>query len=99
MGEAQQLLSQSMQAVAHMHAAGVCHRDLRLRNIMLKAGRCCCVKLVDFASAGPSTKLVTRRTPVVPVYVAPELLAPNGGGAEGKTEYSGKAVDVWAMGV
>ena len=29
----------------------------------------------------------------------PELLAPNSGGAEGKTEYSGKAVDVWAMGV
>ena len=85
-----------------MHAAGVCHRDIRLQNVMLREGERCCVKLIDFASCGPADKLVTRRTTVVPVYAAPELLGHESGNGRGSTplpEYSGKAVDVWALGV
>ena len=69
---------------------------------MLREGERCCVKLIDFASCGPADKLVTRRTTVVPVYAAPELLGHESGNGRGSTplpEYSGKAVDVWALGV
>jgi serine/threonine protein kinase len=92
--EAQQILHQLVSAVAYMHSAGVCHRALRLSNVMLRAGTRCCIKLIDFCSCGPADKLVTRRTPVVPVYAAPELVV-----ADAPREYSGKAVDVWALGV
>ena len=92
--EARQILQQLVGAVASMHANGVCHRDLRLGNVMLKAGPKCCVKLIDLGALGPADKLVTRRTPVVPVFAAPELLTQNA-----NAEYSGKAVDVWALGI
>ena len=95
--EAQQIMRQLVGAVAHMHASGVCHRDLRLANVMLRAGPHCCVKLIDLGAAGPADKLLSRRTPIVPVYAAPELLPPPSG--QPQPEYSGRAVDVWALGV
>ena len=101
--EAQEIMQQLTSAVAYMHSAGVCHRDLRLNNVMLRAGPKCCVKVIDLASVGPAEKLLSRRTPIVPVYAAPELLLPaaagRGAGAPPLPEYSGKAVDVWALGV
>ena len=101
--EAQQIFTQLVSAVAYMHAQGVCHRDLRLNNVMLRAGRQCCVKLVDLGACGPADKMLTRRVPIVPVYAAPELLAPPSTGGRPATqpvpEYSGKAIDIWALGV
>jgi len=96
--EAQQILQQLVGAVAHMHAVGVCHRDLRLANVMLRAGPRCCVKLIDLGSCGPADKLLSRKVNVVPVYAAPELF-PGGGRGGPAVEYSGKAIDVWALGV
>ena len=61
--EAAQILHQLISAVAHMHATGVCHRDLRLRNVMLREGTRGCVKLIDFANCGPADKPLTRRVP------------------------------------
>ena len=91
--EARQILQQLVGAVASMHANGVCHRDLRLGNVMLKAGPKCCVKLIDLGALGPADKLVTRRTPVVPVFAA------RAAHPERECEYSGKAVDVWALSI
>ena len=122
--DARLILQQLVVAVAHLHASGVCHRDLRLSNIMLREGARGCIKLIDFANAGPADKPLTRRVPVVPVYAAPELLdAQKAAGTKGASgaakgtaaattataaatnatatgsEYSGSAVDVWALGV
>ena len=59
-----------LSALDYMHKQGVCHRDLRLANIMLRAqtesSSQCCVKLIDGGNMGPADKLLTRRIHVVP---------------------------------
>ena len=42
--EAQQIMRQVCAAIRHAHKAGVCHRDLRLENVMLQQGAQCNVK-------------------------------------------------------
>ena len=93
--EAQQIVQQLVSAVAYMHADGVCHRDIRLSNVMLRQGPTCCVKLIDFGSCGPADKLLSRRVPCNPLYAPPELMP----AADPALEYSGKAADVWALGI
>ena len=42
--EARQIMRQACAAIRHAHKAGVCHRDLRLENVMLQQGAECNVK-------------------------------------------------------
>ena len=46
----QQIMRQLVDTVAYMHGKGVCHRDLRLQNVMLREGNTCCIKIVDFGT-------------------------------------------------
>jgi serine/threonine protein kinase len=83
--------------VAHCHANGVAHRDIKLENVLLSADGH--VKLADFGLAG-----IFRLNPADPVrllqdrcgskaYVSPEIV-------ESRTApYSGPAADVWSAGV
>ncbi|KAJ9450130.1 RAC family serine/threonine-protein kinase-like protein [Diplonema papillatum] len=84
-------------AVAHLHLAGVMHRDLKLENLVLDhAGH---VVLTDFGFAkradpgDPGSNsghpLATAQCGTLP-YMAPEILEKNG---------YGKEVDCWALGV
>ena len=86
-GEAQQIMRQTCAAIRHAHAAGVCHRDLRLESIMLRQGASCCVKVVDWACCGGVARPLSRRIPPSP-FCPPE--------ARGAAEYDGRLVDVWA---
>ena len=88
--EARQIMRQACLAIRYAHRAGVCHRDLRLENIMLQQGPVCCVKIVDWASAGPVGRPLSRRIEPSP-YCPPEAL--------GNVEYEGRLLDVWALGV
>ena len=88
--EARQIMRQACLAVRYAHRSGVCHRDLRLENIMLQQGPVCCVKLIDWASAGPVGRPLSRRIEPSP-YCPPEAL--------GNVEYEGRLIDVWALGV
>ena len=45
--EAQQIMRQTCAAIRYAHRAGVCHRDLRLENVMLQQGAQCGVKVID----------------------------------------------------
>lgn len=81
-----------MDAVAFCHSKGVCHRDLKLDNILLDNN--CKVKITDFGHAGIfsegwdlfSTPLVGSLT-----HLAPEQLT-------GQV-YSGEKKDMWSLGV
>ena len=50
--EARQIMRQACAAIRHAHKAGVCHRDLRLENVMLQQGAACNVKVRLGVGAG-----------------------------------------------
>ncbi|KAK0615794.1 hypothetical protein B0T17DRAFT_496622 [Bombardia bombarda] len=82
---------QVMRALDYCHTFGICHRDLKFENILLKANGQ--VKIADFGMAalqqGPSHHL--RTACGSPHYAAPELLR--------HQKYKGSAIDIWSMGV
>eukprot|EP00756_Hemistasia_phaeocysticola_P018354 Hpha_TRINITY_DN15587_c1_g6::TRINITY_DN15587_c1_g6_i1::g.108459::m.108459/K06631/PLK1; polo-like kinase 1 len=90
--ETSYLLSQLIDAVRHMHAGRVIHRDLKLNNIMLTQGWD--IKVGDF---GLATQLVfdgeRKRTVCgTPNYIAPEVLS-------GSSRGHSYEVDMWSLGV
>ncbi|XP_078427881.1 phosphoenolpyruvate carboxylase kinase 1-like [Wolffia australiana] len=87
--EARAVLRPLMEAIAHCHRRGVCHRDVKPDNVLFDDwGR---LKLADFGSAawfGDGRPL--RGVVGTPYYVAPEVLSGR--------DY-GEKVDVWSAGV
>lgn len=82
------IFSQLVDAVAYMHSNDVCHRDLKLENIILEGMSR--VKIIDF---GFSTDNTTKQRTFcgTPTYMAPEITK--------RKDYLGYQVDNWAMGV
>ncbi|MFQ6646051.1 hypothetical protein Gotur_019047, partial [Gossypium turneri] len=85
--QARPILTQLVQALAHIHSLGVVHRDIKPENILFDSKNS--VKLTDFGSADVAPE-VMRGVVGTPFYVAPEIL--------GGREY-GEKVDVWSSGV
>jgi serine/threonine-protein kinase len=85
------MLARLARALAHAHALGVVHRDIKPGNVMLDlpAGR---VKLTDFGIAGLGDMSRTRTGVVLgtPFYMAPEQLA--GAAADARS-------DLYSLGV
>merc|ERR1719443_1722159 len=83
---------QACRALAHLHASGVCHRDIKPQNLLVNASRGHVLKLCDFGSA----VRVGKGRPILVAYIcsryyrAPELVF-------GATNY-GTAVDLWSVG-
>jgi len=83
---------QLVQAVCHIHGAGVLHRDLKPSNILIaKDGT---LKLTDFGIAHQAGTRMTATGVVLgsPTYMAPEQLA-------GKRDQVDERTDVYALGV
>lgn len=80
--------------VEHIHNQGLCHRDLKLENVLLDGGYN--MKICDFGFAkvmvgeqtGPQMMFTMCGSPA---YVAPEILLGQG--------YDGAKADIWSCGV
>ncbi|KAL7050000.1 hypothetical protein ACKWTF_003934 [Chironomus riparius] len=87
------ILSQTLDAVQYLHWRGYCHLDLQPDNIIMASVRSQQIKLVDFGSAQPVSKLGSHVH--LPAngnleYTAPEVLA---------DEPAYPQTDIWSIGV
>jgi MAP/microtubule affinity-regulating kinase len=89
--EAKFLWSQVLKGIDYCHSRNVCHRDVKLENILLDETKSV-ARLIDF---GFSTCIPHERKVKMfcgtPSYMAPEIVS--------RTEYSGAPADIWALGV
>ena len=88
---------QVVDCVRHLHSLSICHRDLKLENLLLaEPGSHSLIKVTDFGLAmiwGSGEVLETYVG--TPVYMAPEVVACAGQNA---CSYSAKS-DCWSLGV
>jgi hypothetical protein len=85
--------AQVLEALAHAHARGIVHRDVKPSNVLLAEGRAVSVRVLDFGLAQiqeAETLTAQGDVPGTLAYIAPERLA-------GKE--TTEAADVWAVGV
>jgi serine/threonine protein kinase len=97
--EARVIFKQFIGALRYLHQKNICHRDLKLTNILIEKSTSKCiddmslvykVKLIDFGFAIVSTRKY-RTYCGTPSYMAPELV--------NRVSYDGIKVDIWAVGV
>jgi hypothetical protein len=84
---------QILEALAHAHAKGVVHRDVKPANVMLEQGDDVSVRLLDFGLAQidhADTLTAAGDVPGTLAYIAPERL---------RGEEATGAADVWSVGV
>ncbi|CAG9466399.1 unnamed protein product [Pedinophyceae sp. YPF-701] len=92
---ARALFAQLVAGVRYSHSLGICHRDLKLENVLLSgplsASAPPAVKICDF---GYSKSYVDDSQPATcvgtPAYIAPEVLQ--------RRPYDGPLADVWSLG-
>ena len=85
--------AQVCDGLAHAHAAGILHRDVKPSNVLLADGDRVSVRLLDFGlarMAEAETLTAQGDVPGTLAYIAPERLA---------GEDASEASDIWAVGV
>ena len=85
--------AQIAEGLAHAHAHGVVHRDVKPANVLLADGSEVSVKLLDFGLAlmrEEETLTAVGDIPGTLAYISPERL---------RGEQAGPAADVWSLGV
>lgn len=82
-----------VEAVAHCHSAGFCHRDVKLENFLLdRAPQAPRPVLIDFGFASPIPgNGIFKDFPGSCVYACPDI--------RWGRPYNGISADVWALGV
>jgi len=91
--EAIQVIMQVSHALAHAHACGLIHRDVKPKNIMInKAG---VVKLADMGLARETTDIETAQTEKGKAYGTPYYIAPEQ--IRGEVDIDGRA-DIYGLG-
>ncbi|OHS93647.1 hypothetical protein TRFO_11644 [Tritrichomonas foetus] len=85
-----EVATQIISAVKYLHSHSICHRDIKMDNILIHRGT---AKLCDF---GFSTFCIGENSKISGVcgsyeYVAPEVMT--------ESEYNGMAADIWSLGI
>lgn len=69
-----EIIKQILKALNHLNALGICHRDLKLENIMIDSDTMK-IKIIDFGFSSFFPKYEYLHTQVgTPYYIAPEVL-------------------------
>jgi hypothetical protein len=92
-GAAIEACAQVLEALAHAHARGIVHRDVKPSNVLLAEGRGVSVRVLDFGLAQiqqAETLTAQGDVPGTLAYIAPERLAGS---------VTTEAADVWAAGL
>jgi serine/threonine protein kinase len=88
--ECRQIFSQIVSAVSHCHSKNICHRDIKLENIIVDEWHN--IKLIDF---GFGTVTVENKLQNffcgTPSYMPPEIVQ--------KKDYEGLPADIWSLGI
>jgi serine/threonine protein kinase len=83
-----------LQGLAALHSAGITHRDLKPKNVVVCRHDSSVAKIIDLGLAKPEIgfrdKAVNSMTGATPWFMAPEFMDPHS---------ASQAVDVWAVGV
>jgi serine/threonine protein kinase len=83
-----------LEGLAALHSAGITHRDLNPRNVVICRHDSSMAKIIDLGLAKPEIefrdKAANSMTPGSPWFMAPEFMDP---------QRASQAVDVWAVGV
>lgn len=83
------IIKQILKAINHLNSLGICHRDIKLENIMINQ-ETMMIKLIDFGFSSFFPKYEYLYTQVgTPYYIAPEVL---------KGQYN-KEWDMWSLGI
>ena len=91
--EALDIITQVAQALAHAHARGLIHRDVKPKNIMMNSAGT--VKLADMGLARETTDIEMARTEAGKAYGTPYYIAPEQ--IRGKLDIDGRA-DIYGLG-
>lgn len=90
--EARPLFHQILSAVSFAHNQHICHRDLKLENILLKTNSLALVKIADFGLSDFYRPGSTMKTSCGTLsFLAPEVFR--------GTSNAGPPLDVWSLGV
>ena len=93
---------QVVEAVRYLHSNNVCHRDLKLENLLLADdGPCPLIKVSDFGLSKCWEGDILHSYVGTPVYMAPEVLVlgtSDSDNEEVNSSYTSKA-DCWSLGV
>lgn len=100
--EARYFFQQLISGLKHCHTQGICHRDLKLENLLLDGSKAPRLKICDFGyskhqrfDSGPKSMVGTG------AYIAPEVIVSRVAPQQDPLSnvYDGKAADVWSAGV
>jgi len=89
--KARKIFAQLVDGVDYCHRNGVCHRDLKLENLLVASDGS--IRITDFGFSKYFNDAAPKSVVGTALYVAPEIVLQDG------QQYCGKSADIWSMGI